>query len=57
MIDKAFSFCSFDADFLAGCANRETSQVASRVLTDLGYTNVYEFDGINNWPYEIEEQI
>ena len=24
------------------------------VLADLGYTNIYEFGGINTWPYETE---
>jgi len=23
-------------------------------LADLGYTNIYEFGGINTWPYETE---
>jgi len=24
-------------------------------LAELGYTNIYEFGGINTWPYEIEK--
>ena len=31
------------------------SETASKALADLGYTNVYEFGGINTWPYEIEK--
>ena len=30
------------------------SKTASSVLADLGYTNIYEFGGINTWPYETE---
>lgn len=32
----------------------ERSKTASQALADLGYTNVYEFGGINTWPYDIE---
>ena len=28
--------------------------VASAALAELGYTEVYEFGGINTWPYETE---
>ena len=31
------------------------SKTASSTLADLGYTNIYEFGGINTWPYETEE--
>ena len=30
------------------------SKTASSTLAGLGYTNIYEFGGINTWPYEIE---
>ena len=30
------------------------SKTASSTLADLGYTNIYEFGGINTWPYETE---
>ena len=26
----------------------------AKILKDLGYTKVYDFGGIMNWPYEIE---
>ena len=29
-------------------------KTASKVLVELGYTNIYEFGGINTWPYEVE---
>ena len=31
------------------------SKTASCVLAELGYTNIYEFGGINTWPYEVEK--
>ena len=30
------------------------SKTASSALVELGYTNVYEFGGINTWPYATE---
>lgn len=30
------------------------SQTASSALAELGYSCVYEFGGINTWPYEVE---
>lgn len=37
------------------CRSGNRSKQASQALVDLGYTNVIEFGGINNWPYEVEE--
>ena len=44
-----------DTVVLVYCRSGNRSKTASQALADLGYTNVYEFGGINNWPYEIEE--
>ena len=44
-----------DAVVLVYCRSGNRSKTASQALADLGYTNVYEFGGINDWPYEIEE--
>ena len=44
-----------DTVVLVYCRSGNRSKTASQALVDLGYTNVYEFGGINNWPYEIEE--
>ena len=44
-----------DTLVLVYCRSGNRSKTASQALVDLGYTNVYEFGGINNWPYEIEE--
>jgi len=34
------------------CRSGARSANAAKVLTGLGYTNVYDFGGIINWPYE-----
>lgn len=39
---------------LVYCRSGQRSRVASQMLADLGYTNVYEFGGIIDWPYETE---
>ena len=44
-----------DTTVLVYCRSGNRSKTASQVLADLGYTNIYEFGGINDWPYEIEE--
>ncbi len=42
------------AHVLVYCRSGNRSKTASSKLAELGYTNVYEFGGINTWPYEIE---
>ena len=37
---------------LVYCRSGNRSKTASSTLADLGYTNIYEFGGINTWPYE-----
>ena len=44
-----------DSVVLVYCRSGNRSKTASKALVDLGYTNVYEFGGINTWPYEIEK--
>lgn len=39
---------------LVYCRRGNRSKQASQALVDLGYTNVVEFGGINDWPYDIE---
>ena len=36
---------------LVYCRSGNRSKTASRILAELGYTNVMEFGGINNWAY------
>ena len=43
-----------DSVVLVYCRSGNRSKTASQALVDLGYTNVYEFGGINTWPYEVE---
>ena len=43
-----------DSVVLVYCRSGNRSKTASKVLVELGYTNIYEFGGINTWPYEVE---
>lgn len=42
-----------DALILVYCRSGNRSKRAAEALADMGYTNVQEFGGINDWPYEI----
>ena len=39
---------------LVYCRSGNRIKTASQALADLGYTQIYEFGGIKNWPYEVE---
>ncbi|MDF2474445.1 MAG: Rhodanese domain protein [Anaerocolumna sp.] len=41
------------AEILVYCRSGNRSASASLSLTELGYTNVYDFGGIINWPYDV----
>ena len=43
-----------DSIVLVYCRSGNRSKTASFTLAELGYTNIYEFGGINTWPYETE---
>ena len=43
-----------DATVLVYCRSGNRSKKAAKALAELGYTGIYEFGGINTWPYEIE---
>lgn len=43
-----------DSMVLVYCRSGNRSKTASETLVGLGYTNIYEFGGINTWPYETE---
>ena len=43
-----------DSVVLVYCRSGNRSKTASQALVELGYPNVYEFGGINTWPYEVE---
>lgn len=40
---------------LVYCRSGRRSKIASESLAKLGYTNVKEFGGIIDWPYEVEK--
>lgn len=39
---------------LVYCRSGRRSKLAAQALAELGYTNVKEFGGILDWPYEVE---
>ncbi|MBR5239246.1 MAG: rhodanese-like domain-containing protein [Clostridia bacterium] len=43
-----------DQLILVYCRSGRRSKIASESLVKLGYTNVKEFGGINDWPYGVE---
>lgn len=43
-----------DSTVLVYCRSGNRSRNAAAALAELGYTQVYEFGGINDWPYEVE---
>ena len=40
---------------LVYCRSGRRSKIAAEALVELGYTNIKEFGGINDWPYEVEK--
>ena len=46
---------SKNSTVLVYCRSGNRSKTASKALADLGYTQIFEFGGINTWPYEIEK--
>lgn len=43
-----------DQLILVYCRSGRRSKLAAEDLVALGYTNIKEFGGINDWPYEVE---
>ena len=43
-----------DMMYLIYCRSGRRSKIAAEALLELGYTNIKEFGGIIDWPYEIE---
>lgn len=41
-----------DAEILVYCRSGRRSALAAQKLSELGYTNIYDFGGIIDWPYE-----
>ena len=44
-----------DKLILVYCRSGRRSKIAAESLAKLGYTNVKEFGGIIDWPYEVEK--
>lgn len=44
-----------DTVILVYCRSGNRSKTAAEKLVSMGYTNVYEFGGIIDWPYEVIE--
>ena len=44
-----------DQLILVYCRSGRRSKLAAEALVELGYTNIKEFGGIIDWPYEIEQ--
>ena len=43
-----------DQLILVYCRSGRRSKIAAESLVELGYTNIKEFGGIIDWPYEVE---
>lgn len=43
-----------DQLLLVYCRSGRRSKIAAESLVELGYTNIMEFGGIIDWPYEVE---
>jgi len=44
-----------DQLILVYCRSGRRSKIAAEALVELGYTNIKEFGGISDWPYEVEK--
>ena len=43
-----------DQLILVYCRSGRRSKIAAEALVEMGYTNIKEFGGILDWPYEVE---
>jgi len=43
-----------DQLILVYCRSGRRSKIAAEAMVELGYTNIKEFGGISDWPYEVE---
>ena len=44
-----------DQLILVYCRSGRRSKIAAEALVELGYTNIKEFGGIIDWPYDVEQ--
>ena len=54
--EKPEQLPDFDQTILIYCRSGNRSKKAAQKLANMGYTNVYEFGGINTWTGEIEKE-
>lgn len=53
--DTAISLLpNLDQQIVIYCRSGNRSAQAAKLLSEMGYTNIYDLGGINNWPYETE---
>jgi len=45
-----------NATIVIYCKSGRRSLIAADILDKLGYAKLYEFDGIDNWPYEVTKK-
>ena len=50
--EKPEQLSDIDAEILIYCRSGNRSAQAAKKLANMGYTNVYDFGGIKDWPYE-----
>lgn len=53
--DMPFPFGK-DTELLLYCRSGNRSAEAAKKLRDLGFSNVYDFGGIQDWPYDITSE-
>ena len=53
--EKPAKLPDLDQIILIYCRSGNRSKQAAQKLADMGYTNIYEFGGINTWTGEIEK--
>lgn len=46
-----------DAEILVYCRSGRRSVTASETLVKMGYKNIYNLGGINDWPYQTESGV
>ena len=45
-----------NATIVIYCKSGRRSLIAAEILAKLGYAKLYEFNGIDNWPYEVSKK-
>ena len=53
-LDHVFVLTDKEQLILVYCRSGRRSKIAAEALVELGYTNIKEFGGIIDWPYEVE---